>query len=65
MDRGILSKFQDRSVDTRRGPGWVGGPSGRSGTGRGNLEKVWDGLGDAPKGTGRVGDHRGGPGWVV
>ena len=34
--------------------GWVGGPSGWSGTGRGTIGKVWDGLRDPPGSLRRV-----------
>ena len=54
--RGTLLEVWDGKGDTRGGPGQVGGPSGRSGMGRGThgevrdwLEdprEVWDGSGD-------------------
>ena len=62
MDRGTLSKFRDRSGDTRGGLGRVGGPSRRSGTGRRNLEEVRDGLGELPKVLDGSGDPPEGPG---
>ena len=50
-----LLEVWDGSVDPREGPGWVGGPSGRSWTGRGTLRAVQDGSG-FPRGClGRVG----------
>ena len=43
--RSTIREVQDGSRDPRKGPGQVGGPFTRSGTGRGTLEKVRDGLG--------------------
>ena len=40
---GTLGAVWDGLGDPRRGPGWVGVPSGRSRTGRGKLEEVRDG----------------------
>ena len=44
--RGTLEEVWDRSEDPRRGPGLVGGLSGRSGTGRETLEEAQDGSED-------------------
>ena len=41
-----LGVVRDRSGDPWGGPGRVGGPSGRSWTGRGTLEEIRDGSGD-------------------
>ena len=51
---GDLLKFRDWSVDSPEYPGWVEGPSRRSGTGRRTLLKARDGSCDPS----------GGPGWV-
>ena len=63
MGRETLPKVWDRSGDPRRGPGLVGGPFLRSGTGWGTLGEVqdWSGAlsevrdrsGDPPEGLGR------------
>ena len=49
-----LKELRDVSQDSRRGPGRVGGPSRRSGTGRETLGMVRDGSGDTRGGLGRV-----------
>ena len=46
-------------------PGRIGGPSGRSGTGRGTLKEVRDGSEDLWGGPGGVGEPRGGLGGVI
>ena len=63
--RWILGEVRDGSEDARGclgrvgelsgGPGRVGGPTRRYGTGQGTHLKVWDGLTDPPEGPGRVG----------
>ena len=45
MGREVLSRVRDWLWDPPKDPGQVGGPSRRSGTGRGTLPKVWEGLG--------------------
>ena len=72
MGQGTLAEVRDWVEDPQGGPRRVWGPSGRSGTGRGTLEEVWDGSGilgevldglrDSRGGLGRVGDPRGGVG---
>ena len=52
---GTLPEVQNGSRDPRGGLGWVGGPTGRSGTRRGTLGEVQDGSEDPPKGLERVG----------
>ena len=42
---GTLVEVRNGSVDPRGGPGLIGGPSGRFGTGWVTLVEVWDGLG--------------------
>ena len=64
MDRGTLGEVRDGSKTlwvVRDGlgnplecPGQVGGPSGRSGTGRGYVGKYRDRSGDPRSGPGRV-----------
>ena len=52
--RRTIGEVRDGSGDPKEGPGWVGGPLGRSGTGRGFLR--WFGTGRGPSrssGTGR------------
>ena len=49
MDLEILREFQDGSGEPCRGPGRVGGPSRRSGTGWETLGEARDGLGDPRK----------------
>ena len=55
MGWGTISEVLDGSGELCRGPGWIGGPSRRTGTGRELLESPGTGWGN----------HRGGPGWVV
>ena len=45
MGQGTLREVRDESGDPPKGPGWVRGPSGRFGTGRGALREVRDGKG--------------------
>ena len=45
-----LGEVRDGSGDPLGGPGWVNGPSGRSGMGLFMLVEVWDGSGDHPGG---------------
>ena len=44
-DRETLWEVRDDSVDSRGGPGGVGGPSERFETGRDTLREAWDGSG--------------------
>ena len=55
MGQGTNPVVLDGSVDISEGPRRVGGPTGRSGTGWGNLGEVHDGSGETLGGTGRVG----------
>ena len=55
MGRETLDEVWDGSGDPRGSPGQVGGPSGRSGTGRGTHGKVRDELADPQGGLGLVG----------
>ena len=43
MGRGIFGEVWDGSLDSRGGPGWFVGLSGRSGTGRRTLGDILDG----------------------
>ena len=66
MGRRTLGEVCDGLRDSRGGPRWVGGPlgnygqierpSGKPGTGWGNLEEVRDGSWDTPGRLGRVGE---------
>ena len=56
MGEEVLWKVWDGLVDPSRGPGRVGGPSWRSGTGWGTLSEDRDGSWDPPVGLGWVGD---------
>ena len=49
-----FTEVRDRSEYPWRGPGRVGGPSGRFETVRGTLSEVRDGSGDILRGPGRV-----------
>ena len=72
---GDPGEVRDGSEDPRGGPGRVGGPSRRSGTGWGTLREFRNGsldsrgslgrVGGPWGGSGRVGDPRGGPGRFV
>ena len=55
----------ERVVDSWVGPVRVGGPTGRSGTGRGTLKVARDGLREPRGGPGRVGGplRKSGTGW--
>ena len=57
MCRGTLGEFQDWSWYSQAGLGCVGGPTGRSETGRGTVAEELDGSGDARVGPARVGEH--------
>ena len=48
-------EIRDGSRDPQGGPERVGGPLGRSGTGRSTLGEVWDRSEDPRGGPGRVG----------
>ena len=52
---GNLGEVQDGSRDPRGGPGSVGGPSGRSGTGRGTQREVREASGNPRGGLARFG----------
>ena len=54
MGRETLGEVQDESGDPTRGPGRVGGPSGRSGTSWGTLPDVQDWLKKPRRGPRRV-----------
>ena len=54
MGRDTLRVVRVGSGHTKFGPGHVGTPSGRSGTGWDTLRKVRDGSGLPPEGPGRV-----------
>ena len=60
-----LEEVRDGSGDPQERPGWVGGPSGRSGTGRETLGEVKDRSRVSPVGSGRDGGPSGrcGTGW--
>ena len=62
MGQRTLGDVLDGLEEPRGGPGRVGGPSGWSRTGRGNLKKVQNELGDHRGGPGRVRDPSGSPG---
>ena len=64
MGRGKHSNVLDGSWDTLGGPGRVGGPIGRSGTGRGTLGEVRNGSGMHLELQDESGEPRGGPGRV-
>ena len=61
---GSLGEVRHESGDPPGGLARVGGPSGRSETGRGTLEEVRDGLGDPRGSQGWNVDLAGGPVWV-
>ena len=55
MGHGTLREVRDELGDPRRGPGWVGGTSERSRTGRGPPgDAGWVGGPSGRSGTGRV-----------
>ena len=64
MCRGTLGKVRYGSRDPPEGLERVGGPSGRSGTGRVTLPKVRNRSGDSQGGPGWVREPRGGLRWV-
>ena len=51
--RGTLGEVRDGSEDPRKGPGRVGGPSGKSWKGPGTLPEVQDWSGYLPIGSER------------
>ena len=57
--RGPHGEVLDGSGDPQGGPGRVGGPAERSGTGRVNLEDVRDRLEEPWGGPGRIGGPSG------
>ena len=65
MHRETLSEVRDGSGDPPGCPGWVRGPSERSGTGWGTLQEVQNRLGGPPEGLGLVGrpSRTSGTGW--
>ena len=64
MGQETLEEVRDGSGDPQGGPGRIGVPSVRSGTGRGTLGYVRDEFWDPLGGPGRVGGTQGGTGWV-
>ena len=65
MGQRTINEVRDWLGDPRGGPGRVGGPTGRSGTGLRTYGEVRDELGDPWEGLGQVGgpSGRSGTGW--
>ena len=64
MGQGTIGEVRNGSGDPRRRLGWVGGPSGKSGTGRGTLVEVRDGWGNLGEDLDGWLDNQGGSGRV-
>ena len=65
MGRGTLREDKDVSIYPRRGPGRVGGPSSRSGTGQGTIGRSGTGRGPSRRygmGQGTLGEVQNGSG---
>ena len=58
MGRETLGEVWDGLGNARGGPGWIEGPSGKSGTGRGMLVEVRDGSWDPLEVQDGLGDPR-------